>query len=313
MDINKIISITLNLTTYNILILSSSVIAIISLILTSFSIFSIKWPLSELDSISSMPDILFFDLLNVNVILSPPFIFFDSKFNSISIASYSSERSLGGLISRCRCIDHKYYYDNLMNIFDYNSRHMYPVDNLYKNLDLLDMYSHNILCTSTIRDTFHWHASNKHLYNRLHNDLIHILGHILFINFYIRKKVKQSESIKVQLPISQNCPINPGGQTHADLVGSLHQLSPISSIETSLTSSSSKNKKLPLFGHWAIRKSSNQFPKLLLYPGKKSTFSNSFQKNREKQKKNDGKTAIFTQNQFSTKSIFFMIVIKTNH
>ncbi|KAF0757360.1 Uncharacterized protein FWK35_00010349, partial [Aphis craccivora] len=38
---------------------------------------------------------------------------------------------------------------------------------------------------------------------------------------------------------------------------------------------------------------------------KKLTFSNSFQKNREKQKKNDGKTGIFTQNQFSTKSIFF--------
>lgn len=107
-------------------------------------------------------------------------------------------------------------------------------------LDQLDMYSHNILCTSTIRDTFHWHASNKHLYNQLHNDLIHILGHILFIYFYIRKKVKQSESIsycllimscikkyiylflvEVKLPISQNCPINPGGQTHVDLVGSM--------------------------------------------------------------------------------------------
>ncbi|KAF0693279.1 Uncharacterized protein FWK35_00031624, partial [Aphis craccivora] len=33
---------------------------------------------------------------------------------------------------------------------------------------------------------------------------------------------------------------------------------------------------------------------------KRLTFSNSFQKNREKQKKNDGKTRIFTQNQFST-------------
>ncbi|KAF0703624.1 Uncharacterized protein FWK35_00036207, partial [Aphis craccivora] len=32
------------------------------------------------------------------------------------------------------------------------------------------------------------------------------------------------------------------------------------------------------------------------YRGKKLTFSNSFQKNREKQKKNDGKTGIFTQN-----------------
>ncbi|KAE9536645.1 hypothetical protein AGLY_007047 [Aphis glycines] len=42
------------------------------------------------------------------------------------------------------------------------------------------------------------------------------------------------------------------------------------------------------------------------YIDKKLTFSNSFQKNREKQKKNDGKTAIFTQNQFSTKSIFFL-------
>ncbi|KAF0771286.1 Uncharacterized protein FWK35_00006812 [Aphis craccivora] len=35
-------------------------------------------------------------------------------------------------------------------------------------------------------------------------------------------------------------------------------------------------------------------------------FSNSFQINREKQKKNDGKTGIFTQKQFSTKSIFFI-------
>ncbi|KAF0762890.1 Uncharacterized protein FWK35_00008993 [Aphis craccivora] len=42
----------------------------------------------------------------------------------------------------------------------------------------------------------------------------------------------------------------------------------------------------------------------------KLTFSDSFQKNREKQKKNDGKTGIFTQNQFSTKSIFFMVVIQ---
>ncbi|KAF0712097.1 Uncharacterized protein FWK35_00037390, partial [Aphis craccivora] len=39
-----------------------------------------------------------------------------------------------------------------------------------------------------------------------------------------------------------------------------------------------------------------------------------FQKNREKQKKNDGKTGIFTQNQFSTKSIFFYgCNSKTNH
>ncbi|KAF0766829.1 Uncharacterized protein FWK35_00020115, partial [Aphis craccivora] len=44
--------------------------------------------------------------------------------------------------------------------------------------------------------------------------------------------------------------------------------------------------------------------------GQKLTFSNSFQKNREKQKKNDGKTGIFTQNQFSTKSNFFMVVIQ---
>ncbi|KAF0759329.1 Uncharacterized protein FWK35_00017352 [Aphis craccivora] len=35
----------------------------------------------------------------------------------------------------------------------------------------------------------------------------------------------------------------------------------------------------------------------------------SFQKNREKQKKNDGKTEIFTQNQLSTKSIFFFMVV----
>ncbi|KAF0762364.1 Uncharacterized protein FWK35_00017101 [Aphis craccivora] len=38
--------------------------------------------------------------------------------------------------------------------------------------------------------------------------------------------------------------------------------------------------------------------------GQKLTFSNSFQKNREKQKQNDGKTGIFTQNLFSTKSIY---------
>ncbi|KAF0759860.1 Uncharacterized protein FWK35_00008837, partial [Aphis craccivora] len=44
------------------------------------------------------------------------------------------------------------------------------------------------------------------------------------------------------------------------------------------------------------------------------TFSNSFQKNREKQKKNDGKTGIFTQNTFSTKSNFFYgCNSKTNH
>ncbi|KAF0761789.1 Uncharacterized protein FWK35_00013226, partial [Aphis craccivora] len=48
--------------------------------------------------------------------------------------------------------------------------------------------------------------------------------------------------------------------------------------------------------------------------GKKLTFSNSFQKNREKQKKNDGKTGIFTQNQFSTTSNFFYgCNSKTNH
>ncbi|KAF0743669.1 Uncharacterized protein FWK35_00035857, partial [Aphis craccivora] len=46
----------------------------------------------------------------------------------------------------------------------------------------------------------------------------------------------------------------------------------------------------------------------------KLTFSYIFQKNREKQKKNDGKTGIFTQNQFSTKSIFFYgCNSKTNH
>ncbi|KAF0682210.1 hypothetical protein FWK35_00028973, partial [Aphis craccivora] len=33
----------------------------------------------------------------------------------------------------------------------------------------------------------------------------------------------------------------------------------------------------------------------------------SFQKNREKQKKNDGKTRLFTQNTFSTKSNFFFL------
>ncbi|KAF0698073.1 Uncharacterized protein FWK35_00032454 [Aphis craccivora] len=48
--------------------------------------------------------------------------------------------------------------------------------------------------------------------------------------------------------------------------------------------------------------------------GKKLTFSNSFQKNREKQKKNDGKTGIFTQNTFSTKSNYFYgCNSKTNH
>ncbi|KAF0773763.1 Uncharacterized protein FWK35_00000053 [Aphis craccivora] len=40
----------------------------------------------------------------------------------------------------------------------------------------------------------------------------------------------------------------------------------------------------------------------------------SFQNNREKRKKNDGKTGIFTQNQFSTKSIFlYGYDSKTNH
>ncbi|KAF0751538.1 Uncharacterized protein FWK35_00022092, partial [Aphis craccivora] len=43
-------------------------------------------------------------------------------------------------------------------------------------------------------------------------------------------------------------------------------------------------------------------------------FNNSFQKRREKPKKNDGKTGIFTQNQFSTKSIFlYGCNSKTNH
>ncbi|KAF0759219.1 Uncharacterized protein FWK35_00021100 [Aphis craccivora] len=43
-------------------------------------------------------------------------------------------------------------------------------------------------------------------------------------------------------------------------------------------------------------------------------FPNSFQKRREKPKKNDGKTGIFTQNQFSTKSIFlYGCDSKTNH
>ncbi|KAF0694020.1 Uncharacterized protein FWK35_00027037, partial [Aphis craccivora] len=42
--------------------------------------------------------------------------------------------------------------------------------------------------------------------------------------------------------------------------------------------------------------------------------SANFQKKREKQKKDDGKTGIFTQNQFSTKSIFFYgCNSKTNH
>ncbi|KAF0759934.1 Uncharacterized protein FWK35_00022082 [Aphis craccivora] len=35
-----------------------------------------------------------------------------------------------------------------------------------------------------------------------------------------------------------------------------------------------------------------------------------FSKNQENKKKNDGKTDIFTQNQFSTKSIFYMVVIQ---
>ncbi|KAF0757009.1 Uncharacterized protein FWK35_00011853, partial [Aphis craccivora] len=42
--------------------------------------------------------------------------------------------------------------------------------------------------------------------------------------------------------------------------------------------------------------------------------SNSFQKRREKPKKNDGKTRIFKQNKFSTKSIFlYGCNSKTNH
>ncbi|KAF0764553.1 Uncharacterized protein FWK35_00026184 [Aphis craccivora] len=42
--------------------------------------------------------------------------------------------------------------------------------------------------------------------------------------------------------------------------------------------------------------------------------SDFFQKRREKPKKNDGKTGIFTQNQFSTKSIFlYGCNSKTNH
>ncbi|KAF0753988.1 Uncharacterized protein FWK35_00026298, partial [Aphis craccivora] len=39
-------------------------------------------------------------------------------------------------------------------------------------------------------------------------------------------------------------------------------------------------------------------------------FPNSFQKRREKPKKSNRKTGIFTQNQFSTKSIFYMVVIQ---
>ncbi|KAF0761581.1 Uncharacterized protein FWK35_00015018 [Aphis craccivora] len=39
-------------------------------------------------------------------------------------------------------------------------------------------------------------------------------------------------------------------------------------------------------------------------------FPNCFQKRREKPKKNDGKMGIFTQNQFSTKTIFYMVVIQ---
>ena len=47
----------------------------------------------------------------------------------------------------------------------------------------------------------------------------------------------------------------------------------------------------------------------------KVTFSNNFKKNRKKQQqKSDGKTGIFTQNQFSTKSIFlYGCNSKTNH
>ncbi|KAF0761275.1 Uncharacterized protein FWK35_00022225 [Aphis craccivora] len=40
----------------------------------------------------------------------------------------------------------------------------------------------------------------------------------------------------------------------------------------------------------------------------------SFQKRRENQKQNDGKTGIFTQNQFLTKTIFlYSCNLKTNH
>ena len=48
--------------------------------------------------------------------------------------------------------------------------------------------------------------------------------------------------------------------------------------------------------------------------GSKVNIFQQFSINREKQKKNDGKTGIFTQNQFSTKSIFFYgCNSKTNH
>ncbi|KAE9532144.1 hypothetical protein AGLY_010346 [Aphis glycines] len=47
---------------------------------------------------------------------------------------------------------------------------------------------------------------------------------------------------------------------------------------------------------------------------KSNYFSTVFKKNREKQKKNDGKTGIFTQNQFSAESIFlYGCNSKTNH
>ncbi|KAF0745507.1 Uncharacterized protein FWK35_00038547 [Aphis craccivora] len=46
-----------------------------------------------------------------------------------------------------------------------------------------------------------------------------------------------------------------------------------------------------------------------LYRSKVNIFQQ-FSKKLRKTKKNDGKTGIFTQNQFSTKSIFYMVVIQ---
>ncbi|KAF0769293.1 hypothetical protein FWK35_00001181 [Aphis craccivora] len=52
----------------------------------------------------------------------------------------------------------------------------------------------------------------------------------------------------------------------------------------------------------------------VLQRSNKRTFPSNFQNSREKQRKSDGKTEIFTQNQFSTKSIFFCGGnSKTNH
>ncbi|KAF0748740.1 Uncharacterized protein FWK35_00020926 [Aphis craccivora] len=95
-----------------------------------------------------------------------------------------------------------------------------------------------------------------------------------------------------------------------NLVGALERL--FFEIRNSFQKRQEKPKKKKL------RKNGNFYAKppvfdqvdFFIWLGKKLTFSNSFQKNREKQKKNDEKTGIFTQNQFSTKSIFFMVVIQ---